>query len=85
MSDTEPQDGLPSTMPPPPDAAGRAVGLLDAKLDRVLAMLDMMWAAMQEDRADREDIRERLAALEAIPPPKRPTLLPPENGNHADG
>lgn len=83
MSDTEPQDGLPSTMPPHPgeEAAQAAVGLVHDKLDRVLAMLEKMYGLQLEEKAAREDLLDRVAALEHIPPP-RPTLLPPAGNGH---
>jgi hypothetical protein len=84
MSDTEPREGLPSTLPPPPNEAAEAaaVGLVHGKLDRALSMLEKMYLMMLEDKEDRQQIRDRLDALEAIPPPGRLlTIVPPPNGS----
>lgn len=86
MNDTE--DSGPDTIKPPPIQPGEQALMdaflqLDRKMERVLEMLGNMYALQLEDRRERADILDRIAALEAIPPP-RPTILPPNNG-HADG
>lgn len=75
------------TVPPPAETPGEAALLaafarLDTKLDQVLATLSRVAVAVEDIYAGQSELRERVAALERIPP--RPTLLPPPNGAAAE-
>lgn len=69
-------EAKPKTLPPPPlDPAEAAFVRVDAKLDKVLAHVERLtllaedlFAAIQEDRTDRQELRDRVSALESIPP-----------------
>lgn len=90
MSDTTDPPSMPSTLPPPKmtaseQAAIDALVLIDAKIDRLtdhvqrLSLLaEDVFAAVEEDRVERRGMRDRIAALERIPPV---TMLPPPNGH----
>lgn len=90
MSDSPDPPSMPSTLPPPKMSTGEqasidALLLIDAKLDRLtdhvqrLSLLaEDVFAAVEEDRLERRVMRDRIAALERIPPV---TMLPPPNGH----
>lgn len=80
--DTERTNGLPSTNPPPPEteeqrAAEKAFVRSDAKMDRVLEMLDRLTLLVEDVFAGQEEMKTRLAALEQIPSKARAETIPP--------
>lgn len=64
------------TLPPPPiDAGEAAFTRMDTKLDRLLVHVERLtilaedvFAAVQEDRLERQKMKDDIAALQRIPP-----------------
>lgn len=86
MSDTDRTDGLPSTIPPPPESPGEQAALasflrLDGKLDKVLEMLGRLTLLAEDVLGGQEELRTRVSALEAIQP-HRATIAPPAPNGH---
>lgn len=84
MSDTERDTQPPEPMTAAERAALDAFTQLDTKVSRIQLTLEDIYGLLLEDRQERTHLRERVAALEAIPARTRTIPPPPMNGHDPD-